>query len=277
MLNHTFAAFTMMPGKCFARRMLSPSPSFKSKSFPLKRLLSFSRTSKSGNDAASPSSAHGMTERTRLISSSLMNPLAGRSARRLALSRAVTLVEASDDLRKAQASLLLKQVSDTALEAESSGGPSNHCGLRGAFRIGIAGPPGAGKSTFIERFGLHLLGMDSEGNVTRIERSPSQSQSKSSLPIWYPLNLGVLSIDPSSSYSGGSILGDKTRMPELSRHPDCFVRPSPSSQNLGGISAYTHDVIQLCQASGCDLVLVETVGIGQSEVEIDKAGECLFL
>jgi len=82
--------------------------------------------------------------------------------------------------------------------------------------------------------------------------------------------MAVLSIDPSSCYSGGSILGDKTRMPELSKHPDCFIRPSPSSANLGGINAYTNDVIQLCQAADYGLVVVETVGVGQSEVRHDE-------
>lgn len=117
---------------------------------------------------------------------------------------------------------------------------------RRTLRVGIAGPPGAGKSTFIESLGRHILGSDEKKK------------------------LAVLAIDPSSSRSGGSILGDKTRMDVLSQHPQAFVRPSPSSGKLGGIAEHTNDVILLCESAGFDLVLVETVGLGQSEILIDE-------
>jgi len=192
-----------------------------------------------------------------------MDKNASRQDRRLALSRAVTLVESKEIRRKEQAEIMLQAISD-ALRVEDV----QEGGTTGAFRVGFAGPPGAGKSSFIEKFGLHVLGVDADGRRTRDE-DPNSSFS--------PSTMSVLSIDPSSSYSGGSILGDKTRMPELSRHPECFIRPSPSSANLGGINAYTNDVIQLCQAGGYDLVVVETVGVGQSEVEVDKAVDMLIL
>lgn len=108
-----------------------------------------------------------------------------------------------------------------------------------SVRIGISGVPGAGKSTFIEAFGLYLC-----------------SQGK---------KVAVLAVDPSSSRTGGSILGDKTRMEQLARHPQAFIRPSPSSGTLGGVHRKTRESILLCEAAGYDVILVETVGVGQSE------------
>jgi LAO/AO transport system kinase len=108
-----------------------------------------------------------------------------------------------------------------------------------AARLGITGVPGVGKSTFIEAFGLHLV---SEGH-----------------------RVAVLAVDPSSSVSGGSILGDKTRMPQLSASESTFIRPSPSSGSLGGVASHTREAVLLCEAAGYDVVLVETVGVGQSE------------
>ncbi|KPB03871.1 transporter [Bacillus sp. CHD6a] len=106
-------------------------------------------------------------------------------------------------------------------------------------RIGISGVPGAGKSTFIEAFGLYLC---EQGH-----------------------KVAVLAVDPSSSKTGGSILGDKTRMEQLARHPKAFIRPSPSSGTLGGVHRKTRESILLCEAAGYDVILVETVGVGQSE------------
>jgi LAO/AO transport system kinase len=111
-----------------------------------------------------------------------------------------------------------------------------------SLRIGISGVPGVGKSTFIESFGLHLI-----------------EQGK---------RVAVLAVDPSSPIAGGSILGDKTRMPELSRSDDAFIRPSPSSGIMGGIAQKTRESILLCEASGYDVILVETVGVGQVEVDV---------
>ncbi len=111
-----------------------------------------------------------------------------------------------------------------------------------SYRIGISGVPGVGKSTFIEAFGLYLI-----------------AQGK---------RVAVLAVDPSSPVGGGSILGDKTRMTSLSRAPQAFIRPSPSSGIMGGIAQRTRETILLCEAAGYDVVLVETVGVGQSEVEV---------
>jgi len=109
-----------------------------------------------------------------------------------------------------------------------------------AIRIGITGVPGAGKSTFIEAFGSYLC---SNG-----------------------LKVAVLAVDPTSSLTGGSILGDKTRMERLARNPKAFIRPSPSSGKLGGVHRKTRETMLLCEAAGFDVILVETVGVGQSEV-----------
>ena len=111
-----------------------------------------------------------------------------------------------------------------------------------AIRVGISGAPGVGKSTFIEALGLHLIGLGHR--------------------------VAVLAVDPSSAVSGGSILGDKTRMELLSRHPAAFIRPSPSSGTLGGVAARTREAMLLTEAAGFDVVIVETVGVGQSETDV---------
>lgn len=111
-----------------------------------------------------------------------------------------------------------------------------------SIRVGITGVPGAGKSTFIESFGSLLC----DGGH----------------------QVAVLAVDPSSSVHGGSVLGDKTRMEDLSRHPRSFIRPSPSGGTLGGVAAKTRETLLLCEAAGFDIVLVETVGVGQSEVAV---------
>ncbi|MAZ89805.1 MAG: methylmalonyl Co-A mutase-associated GTPase MeaB [Cellvibrionaceae bacterium] len=111
-----------------------------------------------------------------------------------------------------------------------------------SIRIGISGIPGVGKSTFIEAFGRHLI-----------------AQGK---------KVAVLAVDPSSPLRGGSILGDKTRMEELSREENAFIRPSPSEGALGGVAQKTRETMLLCEAAGYDVILVETVGVGQSEYEV---------
>jgi LAO/AO transport system kinase len=111
-----------------------------------------------------------------------------------------------------------------------------------ATRVGISGAPGAGKSTFIEALGVEL--------ADRAHR------------------IAVLAVDPSSTRSGGSILGDKTRMEELSRHPNAFIRPSPTGGTLGGVARRTREAMLVCEAAGFDVVIVETVGVGQSEVAV---------
>ncbi|MFT5343992.1 MAG: LAO/AO transport system kinase, partial [Paracoccaceae bacterium] len=122
---------------------------------------------------------------------------------------------------------------------------------RQALRIGLSGTPGVGKSTFIESFGLMLTGQG--------------------------LRVAVLAIDPSSARSGGSILGDKTRMDLLARDPNAFIRPSPSQTHLGGVARRTRDVVTLCEAAGYDVVLIETVGVGQSETMVAEMSDLFVL
>ncbi len=146
---------------------------------------------------------------------------------RRALARAITLVESTHHTDAAAAEALVEAVLP-------------HAG--GALRIGISGAPGVGKSTFIEAFGLHLLG---QGH-----------------------RLAVLAVDPSSPRSGGAILGDKTRMERLAREAAAYIRPTPSSGTLGGVALATGEAIALAEAAGYDIVIVETVGVGQSEVAV---------
>src|SRR3989454_5559301 len=150
-----------------------------------------------------------------------------RAGSRRALAKAITLVESTRaDHQHAAQRLLELLLPDTG-----------H-----AVRVGISGVPGVGKSTFIEAFGLHLIGMGKR--------------------------VAVLAVDPSSARSGGSILGDKTRMPRLSASTDAFIRPSPSAGSLGGVTRRTREALLVCEAAGYDVVLVETVGVGQSEVAV---------
>ncbi len=120
-----------------------------------------------------------------------------------------------------------------------------------SIRIGITGSPGVGKSTFIESFGLHLI---EQGH-----------------------KVGVLAIDPSSKLSRGSILGDKTRMAELSNHAASYIRPSAAGDSLGGVARKTRETIILCEAAGYDVILVETVGVGQSEVAVHSMVDFFLL
>ena len=122
---------------------------------------------------------------------------------------------------------------------------------RQALRIGLSGTPGVGKSTFIETFGLMLTGQG--------------------------LRVAVLAVDPSSARSGGSILGDKTRMERLSRDPLAYIRPSPSQAHLGGVARRTREAIALCEAAGFDVVLIETVGVGQSETLVAEMADLFIL
>lgn len=147
-----------------------------------------------------------------------------RGGDRAVLARAITLIESEQPAHAALAQKVLE-----ALLPETGG----------AYRVGISGVPGAGKSTFIDALGTQLTG---QGH-----------------------RVAVLAVDPTSSISGGSILGDKTRMSALSNDPNAFIRPSPTSGTLGGVARKTRESILLCEAAGFDVVLVETVGVGQSE------------
>lgn len=120
-----------------------------------------------------------------------------------------------------------------------------------SLRVGISGTPGVGKSTFIEAMGLHITGLGKK--------------------------LAVLAVDPSSPVNGGSILGDKTRMERLSREENAFIRPSPSSGQLGGVAQKTREAILLCEAAGFDVIFVETVGVGQSEIEVSSMVDFFLL
>lgn len=155
---------------------------------------------------------------------------------RRALSRAITLVESTRTDHREQAIALLERLSP-------------HAG--NSIRIGITGVPGAGKSTFIEAAGVHIL---DQGH-----------------------KLAVLAVDPSSALSGGSILGDKTRMEELSRRREAFIRPSPAGKTLGGVTRRTRETMLLCEAAGFDVVIVETVGVGQSETAVADMTDMFLL
>lgn len=149
------------------------------------------------------------------------------AGRRRALAKAITLVESTRADHQERAAAVL----DALLP---------HTGR--SLRIGLTGVPGAGKSTFIEAFGLHLIDQG--------------------------LKVAVLAVDPSSSRSGGSILGDKTRMERLCQNEAAFIRPSPSAGTLGGVAEKTREGLLICEAAGYDVVIVETVGVGQSETVV---------
>jgi LAO/AO transport system kinase len=135
------------------------------------------------------------------------------------------------------------------LASEIINGIISHSGK--SFRLGITGVPGVGKSTFIESFGKELLA--------------------------HKHKIAVLAIDPSSSKSKGSILGDKTRMEFLSAQPNVFIRPTPSSGSLGGVARATYETILLCEAAGFDFIIIETVGVGQSEIAVSKMTDFFLL
>ena len=165
---------------------------------------------------------------------------------RRALAKAITLAESSLDSHREEAESILEQALPHS-SSESIPGPRSATSKRyspSSFlrQLTVTGVPGVGKSTFIEAFGLHLI---SQGR-----------------------RVAVLAVDPSSPIAGGSILGDKTRMEELSRREEAFIRPSPSGGALGGVAQKTRETMLLCEAAGYDVVLVETVGVGQSEYQV---------
>ena len=182
------------------------------------------------------------------------NDISSRNmSQRISLSKAITLVESQSPRKRRMADMLLERLKQSASTFNSAS----------SFRLGIAGPPGVGKSTFVEAFGMYVLGMKENEQA-----NPSSFR---------PEKLAVLCIDPSSHVTGGSILGDKTRMSTLSYHPRAFVRPSPSSGHLGGLGAYTYDAASLCELAGYELTIIETVGVGQSEVELAECCDLFLL
>ena len=144
---------------------------------------------------------------------------------RAAIAKAITLVESSKPDDRIESRKLISQLIDNPGKS---------------IRVGFSGPPGVGKSTFIESFGSYLVGKE--------------------------FKLGILAIDPSSQITGGSILGDKTRMIEISKNPNTFIRSTPSRGSLGGISNGTREASIILDAAGYDYIFIETVGVGQSEV-----------
>jgi LAO/AO transport system kinase len=155
---------------------------------------------------------------------------------RRALARAITLVESAAPDHRAEAAALL----DRLLPATGR-----------AVRLAITGAPGAGKSSFIEALGMHLV---REGH-----------------------RVAVLAVDPSSERGGGAVLGDKTRMELLSREPTAYIRPSPSGGSLGGVARRTREAMLVCEAGGFDVVMIETVGVGQSETAVSRIVDCMLL
>lgn len=158
------------------------------------------------------------------------------SGERRALARAITLIESGRADHRNAAEQLLQHVQGAH---------------RQALRIGLSGTPGVGKSTFIETFGMMLIGLG--------------------------LRVAVLAVDPSSTRSGGSILGDKTRMEHLSREKNAFIRPSPSQNHLGGVARRTREAVAICEAASFDVVLIETVGVGQSETVVSELCDLFLL
>ncbi len=146
---------------------------------------------------------------------------------KMILARAITLIESNAESHQEKAKTVLKKILPNTGKA---------------IRIGISGVPGAGKSTFIEAFGLYLIAKG--------------------------FKVAVLAVDPSSSRYGGSILGDKTRMEKLAKEKNSFIRPSPSGGSLGGVTQKSRETILLCEAAGFDVILVETVGVGQNEIAV---------
>ncbi len=155
---------------------------------------------------------------------------------RVALGRAITLVESGREQHRELAGKLLERCATRKVPSQ---------------RIGITGAPGVGKSTFIEAFGTQLADRGCK--------------------------VAVLAVDPSSAAGKGSILGDRTRMETLSARPEVFIRPSPSSGSLGGVARRTKESILLCEAAGYDTVLIETVGVGQSETAVSEMTDMFIL
>eukprot|EP01117_Protostelium_nocturnum_P016388 TRINITY_DN6486_c0_g1_i4.p1 TRINITY_DN6486_c0_g1~~TRINITY_DN6486_c0_g1_i4.p1 ORF type:complete len:406 (-),score=128.19 TRINITY_DN6486_c0_g1_i4:219-1436(-) len=164
------------------------------------------------------------------------------SGKRTSLAQSITLAESSREDHRIQADLLMSSLLEWKTKEKT---------LKKTFRIGISGPPGVGKSSFIESMGTFLC---KEG-----------------------YKVAVLAVDPSSARTGGSILGDVTRMEELTKQPGSYVRGSPSRGTLGGVTRSTTDAIILCEVAGYDVILVETVGVGQSETAVEGMTDMFLL
>ncbi|KAJ0033702.1 hypothetical protein NQD34_000809 [Periophthalmus magnuspinnatus] len=223
LLRHAFSLHTAKKTCCLHQRLLT-SPST---IFPSPRHV---------NTAVSSEHIHlDLSGPEQRLLNRLYEGLIG--GQRASLAESITLVETQHPRKKELAQVLLQRVLAYRREQE------NHNGGRPlAFRVGLSGPPGAGKSSFIEVVGKMLTGRGHK--------------------------VSVLAVDPSSCTTGGSLMGDKTRMTELSRDMSAFIRPSPTSGTLGGVTRTTNEAIVLCEGAGYDIVLVETVGVGQSEFAV---------
>ena len=173
------------------------------------------------------------------------------------MSRALTPPQLAERLQQGDRHALARAITmvESTLERDQEAADELfahlHQSTAATFRLGITGAPGVGKSTFIDTFGTHLC---DQGH-----------------------RVAVLAIDPSSPTSGGSLLGDKTRMDQLSLHPSAFIRPSPASTVLGGLAIATSAAIRLCEAAGYDFIIIETVGTGQSERQVVDATDAVLL
>ncbi|OAV43443.1 methylmalonyl Co-A mutase-associated GTPase MeaB [Lewinella sp. 4G2] len=176
-------------------------------------------------------------DRPQVSAAAMFAELTGKNGRR-ALARAITLLESTREEDQ--------QIADELIDLAMAGEDD-----RETFRLGVSGTPGVGKSTFVEQFGLELI---EAGH-----------------------RLAVLAVDPSSSLSGGSILGDKTRMETLSQDARAFIRPSPNAGSQGGVGVATRAAILLCEAAGYDYVMVETVGVGQAEWRVHGMTDAFLL
>ncbi|KAK7930567.1 hypothetical protein WMY93_006962 [Mugilogobius chulae] len=222
LLRHASSLYAAKNTCCIHQRLLS-SPSIIS-SAP--RAFSTALSSEHIQDLSGPEQ--------RLLSRLYEGLIGGQRA---SLAESITLVETQHPRKKELAQVLLQRVLAYKREQERGNG-----GKPLAFRVGLSGPPGAGKSSFIEVVGKMLTGRGHK--------------------------VSVLAVDPSSCTTGGSLMGDKTRMTELSRDMSAFIRPSPTSGTLGGVTRTTNEAIVLCEGAGYDIVLVETVGVGQSEFAV---------
>jgi LAO/AO transport system kinase len=164
------------------------------------------------------------------------------SGNRVMLSQAITLIEST----RSDHQDLAQQIIEKCLPFTGN-----------SIRIGITGTPGVGKSTFIEAFGTHITDAQNTDNKQH--------------------HIAVLAIDPTSQVSRGSILGDKTRMMHLSTNPKAFIRPSPAGDSLGGVARKTRESIILCEAAGFDVIIIETVGVGQSETAVHSMTDFFLL
>ncbi|XP_042572437.1 methylmalonic aciduria type A protein, mitochondrial [Cyprinus carpio] len=198
-------------------------------------LCTLQQTRSASTETALSHHISDLTDREKRLLTKLYDGLIG--GQRAALSESITLEETQHPRKKELAQVLLQRVLAFRQEQEKRNG-----GNPVAFRVGLSGPPGAGKSSFIEVIGKMLTGRGHK--------------------------VSVLAVDPSSCTTGGSLMGDKTRMTELSRDMNAYIRPSPTSGTLGGVTRTTNEAIFLCEGAGYDIVLVETVGVGQSEFAV---------